>query len=344
MSEKTALKAALEACVKAKAACDESMRRIKATKLKLTPDYSRLLKLLEKDPAVFRKACGKLLPEGTNVEDDAVVAEFLTRQACAWDQMGGISKENPVIPEPEDAAALPLSIRREYRKSIDRRRSYAKGIIREIFSWIFTIVGAVAFVFLLRTFICEPIRVDGQSMQYTLIDREYVFSSKLDYLLGDIHRGDIVICNYWDESADPTHEKGILRTNKLLGIFDEPTRFVKRVVGLPGDTVSVWNGVIYVNGQRAPEVDSMYLGTYNQLRGSDQRYHQEITLGENEYYVLGDNRGNSNDSHLIGPITRNMILGHVTNVIYPLSDMRDVTVGSADWQALDPVTDTAPEN
>ena len=165
-------------------------------------------------------------------------------------------------------------------------------IVREVLSWIELIAIAAGLAFLIHTFIFQPVRVDGPSMSYTLLDDEYMIVTKYDYWLGEPERFDVVICRY----------PGRGRTN-----------FVKRLVGLPGDTVSMLNGTLYVNGEA---VDEPYITNH-------ANYDMEaVTLGENEYFVLGDNRSSSNDSHLVGTLSRDQIRGHVRLVVFPFSHFR----------------------
>ena len=100
-----------------------------------------------------------------------------------------------------------------------------KSIKQEIFEWIMVFVVAAALAFVVRTFIFEPVRVDGASMMDTLVDGEYMIATKFDYLLGDPERFDIVICNY------PNTNDGMYR--------------VKRVIGMPGDIIQLLSGELY---------------------------------------------------------------------------------------------------
>ena len=95
-----------------------------------------------------------------------------------------------------------------------------KSIKREIFEWIMVFVVAAAMAFVVRTFIFEPVRVDGASMMDTLVDGEYMIATKFDYLFADPDRFDVVICNY------PNTTDGMYR--------------VKRVIGMPGETIHCW--------------------------------------------------------------------------------------------------------
>ena len=194
---------------------------------------------------------------------------------------------------------------------------------QEILSWILTIVVAVAAALVIRSVIFEPVRVDGSSMDDTLANGEIMFVSKFDYsstwlslpwqsdedkemaprftIGGDPQRCDVVICRY-------------------PGRGD--TNFVKRVVGLPGDTIELREGYLYVN-------DEMYEEPYinNEYRSGRLNTFGPYTVPEGKFFVMGDHRNNSNDSRSVGPIDRNMIVGHVRQVVYPFSQWRSVKNG-----------------
>ena len=104
---------------------------------------------------------------------------------------------------------------------------------REIFEWVMVFVVAAALAFVVRTFIFEPVRVDGNSMLNTLEDSEFMIATKFDYLMGDPERFDIVICDY------PNTDDGMYR--------------VKRVIGLPGETIELKKGELYVNGEHVEQ-------------------------------------------------------------------------------------------
>ena len=165
-----------------------------------------------------------------------------------------------------------------------------KTLGREILEWIVTLAVAVILALTIRTFLFEPIRVDGSSMKNTLQDGEFMIVTTPEYLLGEPQRFDVVICRYPERTEN----------------------FVKRVVGLPGDTIAIADGILHVNGEAQQEEYIDY----------PPRYAGEWTLGEGEYFVLGDNRASSNDSHLVGPITRDMIVGHVQLVVWPIAGFR----------------------
>lgn len=176
------------------------------------------------------------------------------------------------------------------------------NVKKEILSWILTLGAAVIIALVIRTFLFEPVRVDGHSMDDTLANGEIMFVTKPEYLAGDPQPGDVVICHY-------------------PGRGD--TNFVKRVVGVPGDTLMFVDNVLIRNGE---VVDEPYLTPSRNQNGFSML---PITLGENEYFVCGDNRDNSHDCRNLTngvpeAITRDMIIGHVRYVVYPFSDARSI--------------------
>ena len=170
-----------------------------------------------------------------------------------------------------------------------------KSIKREIFEWIMVFVVAAAMAFVVRTFIFEPVRVDGASMMDTLVDGEYMIATKFDYLFADPDRFDVVICNY------PNTTDGMYR--------------VKRVIGMPGETIQLLGGELYVDGVHMEQNFDMHSVTQN---------FGPFTVPEDHYFVIGDNRNNSKDSRsiMVGPLKRSEIKGHVRAVVFPFTKMR----------------------
>jgi len=177
-----------------------------------------------------------------------------------------------------------------------------KNVQKEILSWILTLGSAVVIALLIRTFLFEPIRVDGQSMCDTLQNNEIMFVTKPEYLFGEPQDGDVVICKYPGRTEN----------------------FVKRLMGVPGDTIEVKNNVVYRNGVA---LDETYL---TPSRNDDGFSMDAMTLGEDQYFVMGDNRDNSHDSRNYygygkpATLTRSQIIGHVRCVVYPFNQIRGI--------------------
>lgn len=152
-------------------------------------------------------------------------------------------------------------------------------IIKEILPYVLIIIAVI----LIRTFIITPVRVDGASMDQTLEDGQIL----LLYKLANVDYGDIVV-------LDEEKEGEII---------------IKRIIGMPGDTVSIRDNTIYVNGEEVEE-DYAY--------GETSDY-EEITLDDDEYFILGDNRPISKDSRYFGPVKEDEIIGKVIFRLWPFN-------------------------
>ena len=141
---------------------------------------------------------------------------------------------------------------------------------KEIISWIQIIVAAVAIALVLNNFVIANSRVPTGSMEKTIMAKSRVIGSRLSYIRSDPKRGDVVIFHFPD---DPT--------GKMY--------YVKRVIGLPGETVNIVDGKVYINGSDTP-LDEPYLA--EPMEGSYGPY----TVPEGCYFMLGDNRNNSQDA------------------------------------------------
>ena len=233
-----------------------------------------------------------------------------------------IRKEEGLADVPEDTQAVAQQpggaqeAPEETEKPTGKAGKPKKTVGQEIREWVIALAAAVLIALLIRTFLFTLIRVDGDSMYDTLLDGERLFVSVLDVRLSGVERGDVVICHYPN------------RTSPGLFGIETQTNFVKRVRGVPGDVVERKNGVTYINGEAIdPEALSHTL-YYN----PDDDY-GPYTLGEDEYFVVGDNIYNSHDSRDwndghpaedVGPITGDMIVGHVRFVFWPLDEIRAV--------------------
>ena len=180
-------------------------------------------------------------------------------------------------------------------------------ILKELREWVVSLVVALAIVLVIRSFLFTLIRVDGPSMSDTLLNGDRLFVTVLDMRLNGPDRFDVVILHYPNRTEN----------------------FVKRVIGIPGDTIEVKSGVLTVNGV---EYDESYLTPDRAKRFSMPSNDFTVTLGEDEYFVMGDNRDNSNDSRNVGVITRDKFVGKVRQIIFPFSRWNGVP-GSEEYNA-----------
>ena len=165
---------------------------------------------------------------------------------------------------------------------------------KEILSWVFYIAFVLVLTWVIITFVGQRTRVDGRSMMNTLHDGDNLIVEKLSYRFSDPKRFDIIV-------FPPTGKKEY---------------YIKRIIGLPGETVQIdENGNIYINGELLEE---NYGAETIQNPG---RAANPITLGDDEYFVMGDNRNNSKDSRSeeVGNVKRSQIIGRAWLRIWPLN-------------------------
>lgn len=158
-----------------------------------------------------------------------------------------------------------------------------KKFFKENYSYILIII----LILLIRTYLVTPIRVNGTSMYPTLKQNEIMILNKIGLKSG-INRFDIVV------------------------VKTENTRIIKRVIGLPGESVMYEDGKLYINGKYVEDEYSL----------SKTKDFDNIVLKEDEYFVLGDNREVSKDSRIIGPVKEEQILGKTRLVIFPFTKIR----------------------
>ncbi|MGC2162662.1 MAG: signal peptidase I [Silvibacterium sp.] len=159
--------------------------------------------------------------------------------------------------------------------------------------WLRDILVSVAASFLIITFLYQPVRVEGTSMQPELRDQDRLFINKFAYHFESISRGDVVVFHY---PRDPSKS------------------YIKRVIGLPGDTLSIEDGRVFLNGKRVAE-------PYVPPRYRDDRSLPEMVVPANAYFVMGDHRSISSDSRDFGPVERDLIYGKAAFVYWPADNV-----------------------
>ena len=169
-----------------------------------------------------------------------------------------------------------------------------KSILKELMGWIVYIVIIVGLAWLIITFVGQRTQVSGSSMETTLSDGDQLIVDKISYRFRDPKRYDIVVFPYQ---------------------YEENTYYIKRIIGLPGETVQVIDGYVYIDGEQLDE----HYG--NEVMLDPGIAEDPVTLGDDEYFVLGDNRNNSQDSRAAngGGIHRKDLLGRAWIRIWPLS-------------------------
>ncbi len=171
-----------------------------------------------------------------------------------------------------------------------------KSIGREILDWIVFIAVVLILSWFVVTFVGVRTVVEGQSMEPTLQDGNNLIVDKLSYRFRDPKRFEIIVFPYQ---------------------YEENTYYIKRIIGLPGEMVQVKDGAVYIDGEK---LDERYGAESMESAGIAE---EPIKLGDDEYFVLGDNRNHSSDSRdpSVGILKREDLLGRAWVRIYPFDEM-----------------------
>lgn len=184
-------------------------------------------------------------------------------------------------------------------KSLSYEPNTCSKLWRQFFEtryWLRDLILAVLLAFIFIFFFYQPVQVEGISMMPQLENHERIFINKMIYRVEPIQRGDIIVFHY---PLDPSKS------------------FIKRVVGLPGEWVSIKNGNVYINGEplKASYVPADYL---------DHEDCASVYVEANHYYVLGDHRKYSDDSRVWGTVPRQDVYGKAVFIYWPLDQMRSL--------------------
>lgn len=176
----------------------------------------------------------------------------------------------------------------------------APQLRRELRGWTRDLAVALGLALVIIIFLYQPVKVEGTSMNPLLSDQERIFINKFIYHFEPIDRGDVVV--FWYP-------------------LDRSKSFIKRIVGLPGETVEIRFGRVYVNGKELPDqfVPPSYL---------DGSTYGPIEITPDEYFVMGDHRDSSNDSRVFGPVPRQYIYGKAVFAYWPVDHFGSLTLPS----------------
>ncbi len=187
----------------------------------------------------------------------------------------------------------------------DLRRS---AWLKQVREWLVVIVAAVFIAMALRTFVVQQFYIAGPSMEVTLFGDDRVLVNKLSYRFGSPSRGDVIVFDRITLNGDTVQHDDL----------------IKRVIGLPGETLTIANCVVSINGTvldepwlSNQELDST-LEPGVRCGAADV---SPTTMGENEVFLIGDNRPMSFDSRMFGPVDIDLIVGRAVVVIWPPSSM-----------------------
>lgn len=165
-----------------------------------------------------------------------------------------------------------------------------KGLFKDLFTLALLIVVVVIPI---RVFVASPFVVDGESMHPTFENFDYLVVDELVYRFSAPKRGDVIVFRYPNNPS----------------VF-----YIKRIIGLPGETVSINRGVVSITSPSGTK----FTLSEPYIVNEDATYTKSVSLGADEYFVMGDNRPNSSDSRVWGPLPRHDIIGRVDLQLLPL--------------------------
>ncbi len=169
------------------------------------------------------------------------------------------------------------------------------SLVRSLLEWVMVLVGAVVVAMLLRAFLFQAFKIPSESMEATLQVQDRVMVNRVSYHLHEVERGDVIVF-----TTPP-------------GIPAGEAHLIKRVIGLAGETIEGRDNAVYVNGQRVAEP---YLDPADTILDF-----QPIFIPEGTVFVMGDNRDDSGDSRIFGPIDTETIVGRAFVIYWPLNRM-----------------------
>ncbi len=188
-----------------------------------------------------------------------------------------------------------------------------KGLLKDLFTLALLIVVVVIPI---RLFVASPFVVDGESMHPTFENLDYLIVDELVYDFHAPARGDVIVFRY---PGNPS-------------IF-----YIKRIIGLPGETVSINHGIVTIT----TPAGTTFTLPEPYIVNEDATYTKKVTLNSGEYFVMGDNRPNSSDSRVWGPLPRQNIIGRVDVRLLPLS-RSSFFPGATSYTLTSSSTTTAP--
>jgi signal peptidase I len=172
----------------------------------------------------------------------------------------------------------------------------------EIRVWTRDLLIAIGLALVIIVFLYQPVKVEGTSMAPLLSDQERIFINKFVYRFEAIHRGDVVV--FWYP-------------------LDRSKSFIKRVIALPGETVTIRQGVVTVNGTVVPE-------PYVPLQYEDVSDYGPTRVPADSYFVMGDHRISSNDSRVFGPVPSQFIYGRAVFAYWPVDHFGSLAMTEAE--------------
>jgi signal peptidase I len=179
--------------------------------------------------------------------------------------------------------------------------STAHSLRNEIRVWTRDLLIAIGLALVIIVFLYQPVKVEGTSMAPLLSDQERIFINKFVYRFEPIHRLDVVV--FWYP-------------------LDHSKSFIKRIIGLPGESVEIRQGTVYVNGRAIEE-------PYVPTQYEDLSDYGPVRVPKDSYFVMGDHRISSNDSRVFGPVASKFIYGRAVFAYWPVDHFGSLSTTEA---------------
>src|SRR5271155_571938 len=206
-------------------------------------------------------------------------------------------------PSRESQSSLESPSAPESRPSLETRSSQEShpSFPHELRGWVRDLAVAMSLALIIIVFLYQPVKVEGTSMAPLLSDQERIFINKFVYRFEPIQRRDVVV--FWYP-------------------LDRSKSFIKRVIGLPGESVEIRQGIVYVNGRAIDE-------PYVPVQYEDMSDFGPVRVPEDKYFVMGDHRISSNDSRVFGPVDSKYIYGRAVFAYWPVDHFGSLSTTEA---------------
>jgi len=267
-------------------------------------------------------------PDDRSIDDQSLVSEMLTRAILEGEEpaeakpvvtpvIDEVSDDDAGPGEPAPGDVVPEAVGDPLENDLENGAGEEQGdeqeegegddgegddgpssALRTAIEWVAVIVGALVVALLIKTFLLQAFYIPSESMEPTLEVGDRVLVNKLSYDFHEVNRGDLVV--FERPEADIANDEAI-------------KDLIKRVIGLPGETVESIDGQVYIDGQ---PLDEPYLP-----EGVTTTSFGPVTVPDGHVFVMGDNRANSSDSRVFGPIPADLIIGRAFLRVWPLSQI-----------------------
>jgi|GEM_PF-159297 signal peptidase I len=249
--------------------------------------------------------------KGPKIEEEVIKEDSLVSKKSFWKSFFGFITDGIKVIFSLffiSNSAKPLTS--EELKPLTPKTSFWKSALSFSLEILKTVIISLAIILPIRYFVIQPFMVDGASMEPNFYNKQYLVINEISYRFQEPSRGEVVVFK------NPQNTKEY---------------YIKRIIALPGETVKVEGGEIYV--QEIAKDDFVQIKEFDYLPEDTKTFGniQNLELGNDEYFVLGDNRKNSKDSRILGPIKRELITGKVWVRGFPFKEAQIFNFSEYDY-------------